>query len=154
MNNKRALFAGLLVVLFTSSAYAQDDINLLTKVVPPNVMILVDNSGSMAHGMWHGDFDQKVFYDIGTVTTACDIPATPVRPGSTGHCPGSGDATSQCPESGSSLSDGDRVTVSRTDEGGWRLNFYTEDSYEGEVFESASIITCDAKGACEVMFAG
>ncbi|MCO4747432.1 MAG: YARHG domain-containing protein [Proteobacteria bacterium] len=50
--------------------------------------------------------------------------------------------------------DGDRVMVSQPDGGGWSLNFYSEDQYEGETFESSSIVMCDAKGACEMMFAG
>ena len=110
MNQSRALLVALLVVLLSGSAYAQDDLNLLTKVVPTNVMIMIDNSGSMSHAMWAGGFDQKVFYDTGTVTTACDIGVVPAQVASAGFCPASGALTGQCPDSGSSIAAGNKVT--------------------------------------------
>ena len=52
---------------FCIEAPAQSDLELLTRVIPPNVMILLDNSGSMSHAMWPDDFDPEVFYDTGAV---------------------------------------------------------------------------------------
>jgi hypothetical protein len=50
---------------------------------------------------------------------------------------------------------GSRVIVGRTDGGGWSVQFYTENVVDGDTFESAITITCDAKGErCEVMAAG
>jgi type IV pilus assembly protein PilY1 len=38
-------------------ARAQDDTDLFNPPVPPNVLLLMDNSGSMNHIVWHPDFD-------------------------------------------------------------------------------------------------
>ena len=38
-------------------AGAQDDADLFATQVPPNVMLLVDNSGSMHSLVWHAAFD-------------------------------------------------------------------------------------------------
>lgn len=38
-------------------ARAQDDTDLFSVAVPPNVLLLMDNSGSMNHIVWHPDFD-------------------------------------------------------------------------------------------------
>lgn len=100
-----AMIAGLAL-----QAGAQDDLNLLTQVVPPNVMILVDNSGSMSHVMWHDDFDPNVFYDLGPVATGCDIGVVPAIAGSAGFCPASGDASDQCPDSDAHLRAGSKVS--------------------------------------------
>src|SRR5690606_7985494 len=47
----------LCAALAAAPARAQDDTDLFTVAVPPNVMLLVDNSGSMNHIVWHPDFD-------------------------------------------------------------------------------------------------
>ena len=51
-----ALAAGLLVPSFATS----DDTVLFSTVVPPNVMVIVDNSGSMHGIVWHPAFDPMV----------------------------------------------------------------------------------------------
>ncbi|MCP3977221.1 MAG: hypothetical protein GY720_22255, partial [bacterium] len=37
-----------------------DDQALFTTAVPPNVVLMVDNSGSMHHVVWHPNFDPTV----------------------------------------------------------------------------------------------
>jgi type IV pilus assembly protein PilY1 len=56
------LIALALVLLLASDARAQGDLDLLTTTVPPNVMILFDNSGSMNHHLWDDDFDPALTY--------------------------------------------------------------------------------------------
>jgi hypothetical protein len=47
------------------------------------------------------------------------------------------------------------VSIRRTDDNGWRVSFDYESEQDGEIFESASIITCDSAGEnCETFFAG
>jgi len=50
------LLAGLLA---PGRAGLADDSVLFSATVPPNVLILADNSGSMAHIVWHPDFDRE-----------------------------------------------------------------------------------------------
>lgn len=55
----------LTTALATSSAHAQAcDVPMLSQrvSVPPNVMIVMDNSGSMNEAMFHPDFDQNVVW--------------------------------------------------------------------------------------------
>ncbi len=52
------LFAALLLV--ATASQAQDDQALFTTTVPPNVVLMVDNSGSMHHVVWHPDYDPDV----------------------------------------------------------------------------------------------
>lgn len=47
----------LSAALAAAPARAQDDTDLFTVAVPPNVLLVVDNSGSMNHIVWHPDFD-------------------------------------------------------------------------------------------------
>jgi len=47
---------GLVAVGLGAPATAQDDTALFSAAVPPNVMLMVDNSGSMNEIMWHPDF--------------------------------------------------------------------------------------------------
>jgi len=54
-----ALAAALALVLPGASGRA-DDTALFTTTVPPNVMLLVDNSGSMNHIVWHPAYDPDV----------------------------------------------------------------------------------------------
>lgn len=56
---------GLLAALAAAPARAQDDTALFTVAVPPNVLLLVDNSGSMNEIVWHPDFDP-------TAPTSCN----------------------------------------------------------------------------------
>ena len=99
----RWLLIALFLTAMPARALAQSDLDLVSSVVPPNVMLLLDNSGSMAHSMWADGFDPLVFYDAGSVLTSCDIGAVPARVGSDGFCVGSGDALDRCPDTGNSL---------------------------------------------------
>ena len=105
----RVTLVAALMVLAAGAAQAQSDLDLVTTAVPPNVMVLLDNSGSMAHAMWHGDFDPGVFYDVGTVRNDCDIGSVPAIAGSDGFCPGSGDSLDRCPDNGNRRSSGNHV---------------------------------------------
>ena len=106
MRTRQVLSLFVLAVTFSLGARAQDDLALVSTSVPPNVMILYDNSGSMSHAIWHQDFDPDVFYDTGAVRAECTIGDVPAIAGSAGYCPGSGDAADQCPSSGSSFRSG------------------------------------------------
>jgi len=46
-----------------ASAQTEDDLFLFTSSVSPNVLIQLDNSGSMNHIVWHPDFDPDEDYD-------------------------------------------------------------------------------------------
>ncbi len=103
------LLLALILFLVAARAHAQSDLDVLTNAVPPNVMILLDNSGSMAHAMWHDDFSPNVFHDVGVVDSVCDIPSVPAIAGSDGFCVGSGDSLDRCPNNGSRRSSGNHV---------------------------------------------
>ena len=71
-----------------ASAQTEDDLFLFTSSVAPNVLIQLDNSGSMNHIVWHPDFDPEGDYDCdyygsgtyylsGTITrTRCGLTRT------------------------------------------------------------------------------
>ena len=108
----QALFLTLALVGF---ARAQDDLALVTQVVPPNVMILYDDSGSMRSVVWSDAYDSQIFHDIGGLAAAnCTVPAAvPAVGGSDGLCPGSGDPLGRCP-SGAGYNSGIAVRCSDT----------------------------------------
>jgi hypothetical protein len=102
------LSALALVLLLAGDARAQGDLDLLTtSFTPPNVMILLDNSGSMDYALWDKNFNPYVFHDTGIVTGSnpgCrtgkyDISSVPTIANSAGICPGSGSADDSCPDS-------------------------------------------------------
>ncbi len=54
------LLAGLALLAGSEQSWAQaDDTALFSTLVPPNVMLLVDNSGSMTHMVWHPAYDDS-----------------------------------------------------------------------------------------------
>ncbi len=55
-----------------------NDTALFTAVVPPNVMLLVDNSGSMNHVVWHGAFDPNAISTCNYWDNATDYFVDPV----------------------------------------------------------------------------
>ncbi len=60
---RRSVAAAALVVAFlvpSQSARTDDDTALFSVNVPPNVMIVIDNSGSMNEMVWHPDFNPAV----------------------------------------------------------------------------------------------
>ncbi len=56
------LVALALVLILAGEVRAHGDVDLITSSVPPKVMILFDNSGSMTHHLWDDDFDTSVTY--------------------------------------------------------------------------------------------
>ena len=60
-----ALISATLALAWVGSALAQteDDLFLFTSSVAPNVLIQLDNSGSMNHIVWHPAFDPDGAYD-------------------------------------------------------------------------------------------
>jgi type IV pilus assembly protein PilY1 len=73
---------GLLLGLAAAPAAAQDDTALFSAAVPPNVLLMIDNSGSMNEIMWHPSF-------VRSDPTACPIfnlipPNSGPPPGSAG----------------------------------------------------------------------
>ena len=89
------LWLGLLVLaslIPAARAAAQSgDLDILSSAVPPNVMILFDNSGSMNHHLWDNDFNPEVLY-----SGFCDEwNAAPTISGSS--CPGHGNPGDECP---------------------------------------------------------
>ena len=84
MTAQRTKLVALALVLFLAGeARAQGDIDLLTASVPPNVMILFDNSGSMNHHLWDDDFDTSVTYPpwCGLVSGATGATSYNISPG-------------------------------------------------------------------------
>ncbi len=114
----RCLLVGLFLLAVPARALGQGDLDLVSSVVPPNVMLLLDNSGSMSHAMWADDFDPLVFQDTGSVRTSCDIGAVPAQLGSDGFCVGSGDALDRCPDNGNSLQSGTEIRCAAAGIGG------------------------------------
>jgi len=61
-----ASFTALLAALLAGRVAAQgtplgtDDSALFSTAVPPNVVLMIDNSGSMNHVVWHEDYDPSV----------------------------------------------------------------------------------------------
>lgn len=53
----RALAVAALAILLPMQAGRAEDSELFSTVVPPNVVLFVDNSGSMNHVVWHPAFD-------------------------------------------------------------------------------------------------
>ena len=106
----RLLLIALLLTAVPSRVLAQSDLDLVTSVIPPNVMLLLDNSGSMAHAMWHDDFEPNAFHDSATVLAECDIGPIPAMVGSNGFCVGSGDSLDRCPDNARSFNSGTRIT--------------------------------------------
>lgn len=65
-----AVCAALLIsVAFAGRASAQavDDTALFSSSTPPNVMLMVDNSGSMKNAVWHPDYDSTATYQCDPV---------------------------------------------------------------------------------------
>ena len=60
-----ALISALLLLASAPGALAQteDDLFLFTSSIAPNVLIQLDNSGSMKHIVWHPAFDPDGSYD-------------------------------------------------------------------------------------------
>jgi type IV pilus assembly protein PilY1 len=73
-----------------------DDLSLLSTSVPPNVVILFDNSGSMNHHLWDGDFNAEKVYP-----GWCWFGQAPTIPGSS--CPGLGNPSDLCPNNETAL---------------------------------------------------
>src|SRR3990172_12137487 len=126
MTSNRKIFGTALagLCLLAAPARAQDDVAAFSTVVEPNVMILLDNSGSMAHLLWVSGFDQKQFYDFGSDadrdgaaegggdcagdnwcglafqncnTGSYNLTSVPVVADSAGFCAGSGEGGNICP---------------------------------------------------------
>lgn len=57
---RAALALGLVALALGRPAAAQDDTALFSTAVPPNVMLMVDNSGSMNEVMWHPSFQPQL----------------------------------------------------------------------------------------------
>ena len=55
-----AVLVAALLLLPAGFAGAQDDTALFSTQVPPNVILLVDNSGSMNHIVWHPEYEPSV----------------------------------------------------------------------------------------------
>jgi len=54
------IMVAVLALAIAPTAPAQDDSDLFTTAVPPNVLVILDNSGSMNHIVWHPAFDPAV----------------------------------------------------------------------------------------------
>ncbi len=63
---RRLMTVGVLAAAMTAgTAQAQDDTNLFTTASPPNVVLMVDNSGSMKNIVWHPAYDPNTNYNCG-----------------------------------------------------------------------------------------
>ena len=50
------LLLALIGLLSAAGSHAADDTDLFQASVPPNIMIMADNSGSMHNLVWHSDY--------------------------------------------------------------------------------------------------
>ncbi len=116
-----ALLLSIAVVPPSALGQAEDDLFLFTTSVPPNVMILLDNSGSMNHIVWHPAFDPAKTYD-------CDD----FNPGWNYQVPSSGNAT-YCGVTRKLYHDSSSVGSTRYD--GRYLNWYfsSSNTYMSEI---------------------
>ncbi len=109
------LFVLALLLPSARAAAQSGDLDILSSAVPPNVMILFDNSGSMNHHLWDDDFDPEVRYPA-----FCSFGLAPMI--SNSSCPGHGNPSDECPDnevrglniSGSSQQNETRCSVTRT----------------------------------------
>ena len=60
-----AMVGVLAAAMIASTAQAQDDTTLFTTASPPNVVLMVDNSGSMKNIVWHPAYDPNTNYNCG-----------------------------------------------------------------------------------------
>lgn len=58
--------AAFAAALLAAAPLAADDTDLFSVNVPPNVLLVVDNSGSMNNIVWHPDFDPEATYSCNT----------------------------------------------------------------------------------------
>jgi type IV pilus assembly protein PilY1 len=67
MNRKHPIGALLVALILACTGIAQaDDTALFSVNVPPNVLLVVDNSGSMNELVWHPDYNQALTYSCNT----------------------------------------------------------------------------------------
>ena len=84
------LFAVLLLLAASPAFAGSTDLDLLSGGgLPPNTVILFDNSGSMRHHVWDDDFDPKKLY-ADTCWTGSTIAGS--------SCPGLGNPGDECPD--------------------------------------------------------
>ena len=101
-----------------AKAQGESDLDLLysQKSVPPNIAILLDDSGSMAMALWPSGFNPKLFHDDGSGAAACsslDSGTVDRLSGTSGLCPGSGDG-SYCPDNSAYLAGGKSFSCSKS----------------------------------------
>ena len=85
------LFVLALLLPSARAAAQSGDLDILSSAVPPNVMILFDNSGSMNHHLWDDDFDPEVRYPA-----FCSFGLAPMI--SNSSCTGHGNPSDECPD--------------------------------------------------------
>ncbi len=66
--NRRALALAMTIGLLVPQIAIGSDADLFTSSVAPNVMLVVDNSGSMNHVVWHPEFDPSETPTCGNYT--------------------------------------------------------------------------------------
>jgi hypothetical protein len=96
-----ALLLFSLQLSLPAAAQTQDpDLQLLASQLgsAPNVMILVDTSGSMKHIVWHESFDPKILQSVGSPCAATGNMTVYRNDRTAGMCPGSGYTGDYCPE--------------------------------------------------------
>lgn len=77
--NRIAILVAAAWLLSPGSARAADDTVLFSAAVPPNVLLHVDNSGSMNHIVWHEEYDPNAalscnaFVDTATYSVNSDV---------------------------------------------------------------------------------
>ncbi len=83
MQRTRALAIGIIAtgILFAGSTEVRaDDTALFTTSVPPNVLFIFDNSGSMNNIVWHPEFEAGAIYQ-GDAGENCTFISDPTDPG-------------------------------------------------------------------------
>ncbi len=73
------VLAALLCSFAAGAQQTEDDIFLFTSSVSPNVMIQLDNSGSMNNIVWHPDFDSSATYDCANFSSNAEYLVSSTR---------------------------------------------------------------------------
>ena len=89
MQRTRTLAIGIIAmaILFAGSTEVRaDDTALFTTSVPPNVLFIFDNSGSINNIVWHPEFEPGALYQ-GDAGANCTSLAAPTEPDWDVPCP-------------------------------------------------------------------
>ena len=105
---------------------------------PPNVMLVFDTSGSMAHVVWHENFNPKLRYNVAAGCTGIGVVA---KSGTSGLCPGSGLSGDSCPDNEDSIDGGVEFRCEKSTFTSWSAACINFDSFADPTFTSENCRT-------------